>query len=310
MKFKFRPYTIMLVPQDSGKVFKLTIPFPVVAGILSVAAVLLIFIIYVMFNYFFILTEFKGVDDIQARNRKLGKQLFSYKIRIEEVENSLERLKTLTTKLKIISNIGTSDHGADSELYSDADIIEGIDDFSMSSNAEIDDEFRKMQTKLRDIEYKIAYQEEDLSNVGEYLAEQSALLAATPSIVPVKGWVTSRFGSRLDPFTRRIERHEGLDISTRPGTPIVAPADGVVIFAGSKPGYGLVLTIDHGYGITTVYGHNSKFFVAQGTRVRRGMPISAVGNTGKSTGPHLHYEVKVNGVPVDPRKFILDSPWG
>ena len=88
-----------------------------------------------------------------------------------------------------------------------------------------------------------------------------------------------------------------------------SPADGVVTFAGNKPGYGLMLTIDHGYGISTAYGHNSRFFVAQGTKVKRGMPISSVGNSGRSTGPHLHYEVRINGVPVDPRKFILDNPW-
>jgi len=299
----------MFVPQDSKRVFKITIPFYAAIASLAGLCVILIFVCYVLFNYFYVMTEFSSIDDIQARNKKLGKQLFSYKTRIDDVENSLERLKTLTTKLKIISNLGSAERGVDSELYSDADIIEGIDDFSMSTDAEIDDEFRKMQTKLKDIEYRMAYQEEDLTKIGEYLSEQSALLAATPSIVPVKGWVTSSFGSRLDPFTRRIERHEGLDISTRPGTPVVAPADGVVTFAGSKPGYGLMLTIDHGYGITTVYGHNSRFFVAQGTKVKRGMPISAVGNTGKSTGPHLHYEVKVNGIQVDPRKFILDNPW-
>jgi murein DD-endopeptidase MepM/ murein hydrolase activator NlpD len=228
-------------------------------------------------------------------------------LRIEGIENSLERLKTLTTKLKIVGNLGGPEQKDQENI--DSDIIEGIDDFSTSSDAEIDTEFRKMHNNLRDIEYKIAYQEEELTNLGEYLAEQSALLAATPSIIPVKGWITSIFGSRVDPFTRQIQRHEGLDISSRMGTPIVAPADGVVTFAGNKPGYGLMLSIDHGYGITTVYGHNSRVFVAQGARVKRGMPISAVGSTGHSTGPHLHYEVRVNGVPVNPKKFILDNPW-
>ena len=251
--------------------------------------------------------SFNNIDDIQARNRKLGKQLYSYKLRIESIENSLERLKTLTTKLKIVSNIGGPEQKE--QQNAESDMIEGIDDFSMSSDAEVDDEFRKMHNNLKDIEYKIAYQEEELTNLGEYLAEQSALLSATPSIIPVKGWITSIFGSRVDPFTKKIERHEGLDISTRLGTPIIAPADGVVTFAGNKPGYGLMLSIDHGYGITTVYGHNSRIFVAQGARVKRGMPISAVGSTGRSTGPHLHYEVRVNGVPVNPKKFILDNPW-
>ena len=307
MKFKFRPYTLLFVPQDSKRVFKVKIPFYGLVAGLSVALVLLIFLLYVLFDYFYIIGQFKNIDDIQNRNRKLGKQLYSYKLRIEGIENSLERLKTLTTKLKIVSNLGGPEQKDQENI--DSDIIEGIDDFSMSSDSEIDTEFRKMHNNLRDVEYKIAYQEEELTNLGEYLAEQSALLAATPSIIPVKGWITSIFGSRVDPFTRKTERHEGLDISSRMGTPIIAPADGVVTFAGNKPGYGLMLSIDHGYGITTVYGHNSRVFVAQGARVKRGMPISTVGSTGRSTGPHLHYEVRVNGIPVNPKKFILDNPW-
>jgi len=307
MKFKFRPYTLLFVPQDSKKVFKIKIPFYGLVAGLAIATVALIFLLYILVDYFYIMGTFNNIDEIQARNRKLGKQLYSYKLRIEGVENSLERLKTLTTKLKIVSNVGGPEQK--DQQNSESDMIEGIDDFSMSSDAEIDGEFRKMHNDLKDVEYKIAYQEEELTNLGEYLAEQSALLSATPSIIPVKGWITSVFGSRVDPFTKKVERHEGLDISSRIGTPIIAPADGVVTFAGNKPGYGLMLSIDHGYGITTVYGHNSRVFVAQGARVKRGMPISAVGNTGHSTGPHLHYEVRVNGVPVNPKKFILDNPW-
>jgi len=297
----------MLIPQDSKRVFKVKIPFYGLVTGLAIATVAIIFLLYILVDYFYIMGSFSNIDEIQARNRKLGKQLYSYKLRIEGVENSLERLKALTTKLKIVSNIGGPEQK--DQQNSEADMIEGIDDFSMSSDAEIDGEFRKMHNDLKDVEYKIAYQEEELTNLGEYLAEQSALLSATPSIIPVKGWITSVFGSRVDPFTKKIERHEGLDISSRMGTPIIAPADGVVTFAGNKPGYGLMLSIDHGYGITTVYGHNSKIFVAQGARVKRGMPISAMGSTGHSTGPHLHYEVRVNGIPVNPKKFILDNPW-
>ena len=298
----------MIVPQDSKKVFKIKIPFYAMVTGLAIICVVGFMLMYVVFDYMYVMSGFQSIEDMKVRNRKLGKQLYSYKMRIDEIENTMERLKTLTTKLKIISNLGDSED-RDKNLYSEADVIEGIDDFSMSSDSEIDSEFRNMQGKLKDIEYKMAYQEEELNKFSEYLAEQSALLAATPSIIPVKGWITSYFGSRLDPFTRKIARHDGIDISTRLGTTVIAPADGVVTFAGNKPGYGLMLTLDHGYGITTAYGHNSRFFVAQGTRVRRGMPISSVGNTGRSTGPHLHYEVRINGIPVDPRKFILDNPW-
>jgi murein DD-endopeptidase MepM/ murein hydrolase activator NlpD len=99
--------------------------------------------------------------------------------------------------------------------------------------------------------------------------------------------------------------HQGLDIAGAPGTPVYAPADGIVSFAGYDVGYGKLLSIDHGYGVVTRYGHNSQLFVVVGQKVKRGDVVSAIGSTGKSTGTHLHYEVRVNGLPVDPSNYIL-----
>jgi murein DD-endopeptidase MepM/ murein hydrolase activator NlpD len=101
--------------------------------------------------------------------------------------------------------------------------------------------------------------------------------------------------------------HEGLDIAAPHGKEVVAPSDGVIIFAGLEGGYGNVLVIDHGYGVKTRYGHLSKLEVKTGDHVKRGQVVGAVGNTGRSTGPHLHYEVRVNGIPENPRKFILEE---
>ena len=101
--------------------------------------------------------------------------------------------------------------------------------------------------------------------------------------------------------------HEGLDIAANPGTPVVAPADGMVTYAGYDAGYGKLIVIDHGYGVETRYGHNSEIQVAVGQKVRHGQRIAAVGSTGRSTGPHLHYEVRVNGQPIDPLNYILED---
>jgi murein DD-endopeptidase MepM/ murein hydrolase activator NlpD len=119
--------------------------------------------------------------------------------------------------------------------------------------------------------------------------------------------VTSDFGFRLDPFTAERKSHEGLDIANAAGTGVVAPADGVVVYAAAENGYGNVLVLDHGFGIKTRYGHLSKIEVRLGDRIKRGQLIASIGNTGRSTGPHLHYEVRVNGVPENPRKFILET---
>lgn len=160
--------------------------------------------------------------------------------------------------------------------------------------------------RLGSLESEAARQEQSLRELQEYFDDQRSLLASTPSIWPTRGWVTSDFGTRLDPYSADRQMHEGLDVATPHGQPVQAPSDGVVVFSGVEGGYGKVLVIDHGYGVKTRYGHLSEVFVKLGDRVKRGDKVAAVGNTGKSTGPHLHYEVRVNGIPENPRKFILE----
>ena len=136
------------------------------------------------------------------------------------------------------------------------------------------------------------------------LAAKVELAREVPSGVPCPGFISSGFGYRRDPVWGGWEFHKGVDIVAPRGTPVRAPADGVVVFAGRRGGYGLCVELDHGHGITTFYGHASRLNVKTGTRVRRGDVICYVGSTGKSTGPHLHYEIRVRGKPVDPTLFM------
>jgi murein DD-endopeptidase MepM/ murein hydrolase activator NlpD len=165
---------------------------------------------------------------------------------------------------------------------------------------------RKMHSQAETVSLASDVQKENFQSLLEKLKAKRNILAATPSIRPVDGWVTSRFGYRESPFTNRKEFHRGLDMATRKGTPIIAPADGIVTYAGSKGLMGNMLTINHGYGMLTRYGHISKFIKKKGDRVKRGEAVALVGNTGRSTGPHVHYEVHLNGVPVNPEKYILN----
>jgi len=138
------------------------------------------------------------------------------------------------------------------------------------------------------------------------LASHSQRLAATPSIMPTQGWLTSAFSQmREHPILHVARPHEGIDVVAPMGSPIEAPAAGVVTDAGWESGYGNTVTIDHGYGVVTKFAHASKLLVRAGQRVSRGQRIALVGNTGLATGPHLHYEVHVNGRPVDPLKYVL-----
>jgi len=146
-----------------------------------------------------------------------------------------------------------------------------------------------------------------LDRVAEELASRNKVLAGTPSIAPALGVVTDGYGRRKDPFTGRPAYHRGLDIAARAGTPVLAPADGVVVFAGHERGYGRVIRLSHGFGYATIFGHLEKILVSPGDEVRRGEEIGLVGSSGRSTGPHLHYEVRVDGKPVNPLYYILNA---
>jgi murein DD-endopeptidase MepM/ murein hydrolase activator NlpD len=149
-------------------------------------------------------------------------------------------------------------------------------------------------------------QQGSLAQLAVQLENKVDRLASTPSIWPTRGWVTSRFGTRISPFTGNAQHHPGLDIASEPGTRIVAPARGVVVFAGVRGALGNTVVLDHGSQIESIFGHAQQLFVKTGDRVERGQQIAAVGNSGRSTGPHLHYSVEVNGRTVDPIDYILD----
>ncbi len=144
------------------------------------------------------------------------------------------------------------------------------------------------------------------SEAADSLELHTARLAATPSILPSSGWLVSAFSQmRSHPILHIDRPHEGIDVQAPAGTPIEAPAAGIVTSAGWSTGYGNTITIDHGFGLVTRYAHASRLLVRAGQRVKRGERIALVGNTGLATGPHLHYEVHVNGKPVDPLRYVL-----
>ncbi len=149
-------------------------------------------------------------------------------------------------------------------------------------------------------------QKEGFESLLRALNKQKDLLNATPSVCPVRGRITSRFGDRLSPFDgRNVEFHEGLDIASHMNAPIRAAAHGTVKFAGWNGSYGKMIVIDHGYGTTTRYAHIAKLLKKTGDKVQKGETIALVGSTGRSTGPHLHYEVCLNGRAVNPQDYII-----
>ncbi|MDF0649932.1 MAG: M23 family metallopeptidase [Nitrospira sp.] len=149
-------------------------------------------------------------------------------------------------------------------------------------------------------------QEHILDELSQAAEQRSSRWASTPSIWPVKGWITSGFGPRISPFTEKPAWHDGLDIGAAPNTPVHAPAQGRITSIGYDSKLGNMVRVDHGFGVETLYGHLAKALVKEGQRVERGDVIALVGSSGLATGPHLHYMVKLNGQTLDPTKYILE----
>jgi len=166
--------------------------------------------------------------------------------------------------------------------------------------------FALVKENLEWLSKEATVQEEVLNELSQAAEQRSTRWAATPSIWPVRGWVTSGFGPRISPFTEKPGWHDGLDIGAAPNAPVQAPAQGRVSLSGFDPKLGNIVKLDHGFGVETLYGHLAKSLVKEGQRVNRGDIVGLVGSTGLSTGPHLHYMVKVNGQALDPKRYILE----
>jgi murein DD-endopeptidase MepM/ murein hydrolase activator NlpD len=165
---------------------------------------------------------------------------------------------------------------------------------------------RKMNEFLRQLSVEARLEEVRQQEIIQRLRANKDVLESTPSVWPAGGWVTSGFGWRSSPFTAKKEFHKGLDVSAPSGTPIYAPSRGVVSFIERDAGYGLVLNLSHGAGLVTRYAHLQRVNVKMGQVVQRGEVVAFMGDSGRSTGPHLHYEVRIGGVPVNPMRYILN----
>ncbi|MFT4602714.1 MAG: murein DD-endopeptidase MepM/ murein hydrolase activator NlpD [Arenicella sp.] len=164
--------------------------------------------------------------------------------------------------------------------------------------ARFDYQYNKIKNVFSEIEL-------DIHELDQFLLDKDSFLLSTPTILPTNGWITSYFGQRYSPHSGILKMHEGIDVGAPYGTTIVAPADGIITFAGVKAGFGKFVQIDHGYGVETLFAHSQSIHVKNGQKIKRGSLIAKIGSTGASTGPHLHYEVRVNGIAVDPLYYVL-----
>jgi len=244
----------------------------------------------------------------QAEIDQQRRQISEFAEEVNQLKERLLGLNAFEKKIRIM---------ADLERRQDTGALFGVGGpvpRTLDPKAALGDErkslVREMRSQVDQLNLAAVTQANGFQALVGHLEKQQTLIASTPTIRPIdpdaEQLVTSRFENRISPFTGMKEFHHAIDISTREGTPIYATASGVVTFAGVKGLLGRTIIIDHGHGLTTTYGHCSKLLKQAGERVSRWDTVALVGNTGSSTGPHVHYEVALHGVPVNPEKYFLN----
>jgi murein DD-endopeptidase MepM/ murein hydrolase activator NlpD len=277
-----RSYTFVFAPTSSFPLRKFNVYHKALYAIVGFAIVGLLTVSYGAYRltqHAFVVAK---LYNLERHNRELKEENQEAKSKYDQLQSRLAALDTTQRKLAEFSGVSrTTDVSKD--------IGRGGPDG---------------EPKLSEIEKTTEALESELRYIKDVFDRNQIKLASTPSGWPVRGYITDGFGNRRNPFGGGYENHVGLDIATNYGTAIDATADGRVIFAGMYGGYGNIVVIDHGYGITTRYGHMSQIGVRMGQHVTRGKTIGAVGSTGRSTAPHCHYEVRLHDRPVNPLNYI------
>jgi murein DD-endopeptidase MepM/ murein hydrolase activator NlpD len=285
--------TIIFVPHARAKFRKLKVSHRLLFSMISLVTSSLCLSTFFSVQYFTSLSQTHELSKLRRENHELQSANEQFSKSVESLRTQLRGVEDRTRKLAIIAGISTLDEGSQGG-------VGGLRQNEDLSGSRYRDDVDKMSYRSHRIE-------QDLSVLEQKFAAQSRMLSSTPSIAPVRGILTDGFGGRSDPFTGEPGTHNAVDISSAVGQPVRAPADGTVVKAEWANGYGNVIYISHGFGYSTRYGHLSLFRVHPGDHVQRGDIIAYVGSTGRSTGPHLHYEVRLNNNPVNPLEYILNA---
>ena len=287
-------YTLIVVPHAKARFRRIQVPVRLAKLTITLVTVAALTVGGVLVHYARMTAEVHDLRRLRAENSELLTKTRAYEENAGKLQAKVLQLQTMVTKLGVMAGLehslpdaATAGMGGAIGLESQAPAL------APRALAAIDESLTSLTQRSAQLE--------------EFYRDQTLVLASTPSIWPVRGYLSAGFGNRLDPFTGQRDFHSGIDISTPIGTRIFAPADGVILSAATQGAYGNSIIVDHGYGVVTRYGHLDAYAVRPGQRVRRGDLIGFVGSTGRSTGPHLHYEVWVRDQAQNPIHFILDE---
>jgi len=331
-------YTVVIFRGSTAKPLRFSFPRRFVRRLLIVGTLLLLADLLVVSHYVIRTGEVWELSAFRAEAMSAREQTAAFGTAIDDLKKRLTSMKEVNQRLRVMLGIETPKTGdvvngrggedvplpegnrlpASDETPGNEDQIQhssmihpaqGVQVSSVSTSVPGLTGHEAIAAVSEGIEWlkkEAASQEQILQELSQAAEQKSSRWAATPSIWPVKGWITSGFGPRISPFTEKPTWHDGLDIGAAANAPVQAPAQGRVTSVGFDPKLGHMVKLDHGFGIETLYGHLAKPLVKEGQRVKRGDVVGLVGSSGLATGPHLHYMVKVNGQALDPNKYILD----
>jgi len=290
-----RFYTFIIVPNASSRLHKVTVPVQVMYVFAAIGFISFFVAVGLGFNYTRMAFRVSDYDTLQTENTELKVQKKNLEVsttklgsRLTDLETGYAKLTDMIENDSFLKKYVRGGAGGTKTDFRTADILKG------NANKP---EIEALKDRANELESHMLL----LQQVAE---KRAKTIRFTPTIWPIRGRVASHYGGRLDPLTGDKEVHLGLDISGTFGSAVHAPADGVVIYAARKADYGNLIIIDHGNGLTTRLGHLSRFAVRVGRAVSKGEVVGYVGMTGRTTGPHLHYEVRVSDKPVNPRNYL------
>jgi murein DD-endopeptidase MepM/ murein hydrolase activator NlpD len=288
-------YTLIVVPHARARFRKFQISVRLTRWVVWALGALGLMLAGILTHYTWIAVEVAELRRLKSENLALATKAKAYEENAGQLQAKVLTLQNMVNKLGMMA-------GLERSLPDPA--LGGVGGLSrMETTAPSLD----IAASLHSLDEAVGALTEKSTRLEAFFQDQRQLLASTPSIWPVRGYLSAGFGNRVDPFTGLRDFHPGLDISTPLGTKVISPADGVVVSCGPKGGYGNAIVIDHGYGVVTRYAHLDGFNVRPGQRVRRGDVIGFAGNTGRSTAPHVHYEVWVDDQARNPIQFIIDE---
>jgi murein DD-endopeptidase MepM/ murein hydrolase activator NlpD len=292
MKKKF--YAFLIFPGAHGRLHKIQLPFYIIHLVLAFSVVGIMTVAALANSYARMVLKVSNYNSLRSEREALKTQYRTLESTVTSTNAKLDSLQSLAAEVALTYGFGDARR---------PHFPEAVLALATQTDASVDSSFRASLYAFYLI--RNASLEPEGSAWGRGMFSNPQIDRTTvPSLWPVHGQITAGFGQRMDPFSGEGAFHAGVDISVPFGTNVQAAADGIVLEAGSESGYGNEVLIDHGYGLTTKYGHLSRIFVVVGQMLKRGQVIGSVGMTGKATGPHLHYEVLIHDTPVNPAKYL------